>query len=71
MRVPEPVAATIKVAACPTVTVWLEGCDVIERAVMPVPLRETERGEFAASLATDMLPDTFPPVCGANWTWKA
>ena len=61
-----PVAATMKVAACPAVTVWLAGCVVIESVVVPVPLRETASGESAASLATDMLPDTLPGVCGAN-----
>ena len=30
-----------------------------------------ERGEFVASLATDMLAATFPAACGANWTWNA
>ena len=66
-----PVAATIKVAVCPAVTDWLAGCALIASAVMPVPLRETPRGEFVASLETAMLPFTVPAPCGANWTWNA
>lgn len=66
-----PVAATIKVAVCPAVTVWLAGCVVMESAVEPVPLREMARGEFTASLVTDMLPDAFPAVWGVNWSRNA
>jgi hypothetical protein len=69
--VPVPVAATLKLAVCPAMTLRLEGCVVIESAAMPVPLRETVRGEFAASLSTAMLPVTLPSTCGANWTWNA
>jgi hypothetical protein len=71
VRVPVPVAATMKVAVCPAVMDWLAGWVVIESTVVPVPLRETESGEFSASLATAMLPVTFPAACGANWTWNA
>ena len=60
----------MKVAVCPAVIDWLTGCVVIESVVMPVPTRETERGEFAASLAMAMLPVVFPATCGANWTWN-
>jgi hypothetical protein len=53
------------------VTLWLTGWAVIASAVVPVPLREMPSGEFVASLAMEMLPETLPAAVGANWTWKA
>lgn len=65
---PDPVAATLKVAVWPVVTDWLAGCVVMESTAIPVPLREIESVAFEASLATIMLPVTLPGVCGANCT---
>jgi len=60
------VAATVKVAVCPAITLWLCGCDKIANAVVPVPARETPSGEFVASLAIEILPETAPLAAGAN-----
>lgn len=37
-------------------------------AAVPVPLKEMTAGEFAASLASEMLPVALPACSGANLT---
>jgi hypothetical protein len=39
-------------------------------AAIPVPFRETESGEFVASLTMETLPEALPAVFGANWNWN-
>jgi hypothetical protein len=50
---------------------WFSGWAVMASVVIPFPLREIASGEFVASLAMDILPETLPALFGANWTWKA
>jgi hypothetical protein len=51
-----PVAATLNVAVCPDVTVWLAGCDVIDGASVvavtwvPIPLKLTDTIEPSVSV---------------------
>ena len=68
VSVPVPVAATEKLATCPAVTLWLAGCVVMARAVIPFPLREMAMEELVASLDTATLPLALPTACGANWS---
>jgi hypothetical protein len=70
VNVPAPAATTENVAVFPATTLWFSGWAVMASAAVPVPLRFTVRGEFVASLAMLMLPETLPAVVGANWTWK-
>lgn len=69
MTVPAPVAATEKVAVCPTTTLWFTGWVLMATVGIPVPLKEIMSGEFVALLTMDMLPDAGPRAVGANWIW--
>lgn len=44
-----------------------EAGEIANPACVPVPVRETVKGELAASLAIVRLPVTAPPDGGANW----
>lgn len=59
-------ATTEKVALWPVVTVSLAGWVTIARGVIPVPLSETLREVFDASLAMLRLPVALPALAGAN-----
>ena len=65
--VPDPVAATEKVADCPARTDWLYGGVVMVSGVMPVPLREMASGELEPPAAIMRLPVTTPVAWGTNW----
>ena len=36
---------------------------------IPVPVRDTEIGEFDVLFVTDAVPVALPAACGANWSW--
>jgi hypothetical protein len=66
-----PLAATVNVAVCPTVTAWLAGCVVMEGAtedVVPVPANDIICGLLGALSVRVRVPARAPAAVGVNFT---
>jgi hypothetical protein len=69
LELPLFVSFTLCVPLCPTTTfpnVSDEGA-IVKPVCVPVPVMDTTRGEFEASLTIVKLPVTAPAAVGANW----
>jgi len=60
-----PVAATMKVAVCPTLTVWLAGCAEIEGATATAFTVSVAVPDFVVSCVDVAVRVAFPEVAGA------